>query len=71
MASVEQIPIPPFVPVLAQRVRAEYDEMPGLSLTFAQAIRLWNLDAPICAQVLEELVRRGYLRLSDGRYLRA
>ncbi len=71
MASVEQFATSPFVPVLAQRVRAEYDEMPGLSLTFAQAIRLWNLDASICAQVLENLVRNGFLRLSDGRYLRA
>ena len=48
-------------PVLTQRIRAEYIEMPGLSLTFWQAMRLWNLDAPMCRAVLDVLVKSGFL----------
>jgi hypothetical protein len=33
---------------LVARIRGEYREMPGLRLTFAQACRLWQLDAPTC-----------------------
>ena len=47
--------------VLAQRIRAEYIEMPGLSLTFWQAMRLWNLDAQVCQAVLDVLVQTGFL----------
>lgn len=46
---------------LAQRVRAEFIEMPGLSLTFWQALRLWNLDADVGRAVLDALVRSGFL----------
>lgn len=42
-------------------VHAEFLEMPGLSLTFRQAMRLWNLDAVRCEHVLERLVRSGFL----------
>lgn len=42
-------------------VRGEFLEMPGLSLTFRQAMRLWNLDAVRCEHVLEALVRSGFL----------
>jgi hypothetical protein len=42
-------------------VRGEFLEMPGLSLTFRQAMRLWNLDAVRCELVLERLVRSGFL----------
>ena len=37
-------------------VAAEYREMPGLSLTLAQAGRLWGLDAVTCESVLMALV---------------
>lgn len=54
------------------RIRGEYDEMPGLKLTAAQARRLWGLDAPICDTLLAGLVRAGFLRRTqDGSFVRA
>ena len=46
---------------LAARVRAEYREMPGLSLTAEQASRLLGIDGPVCEQVLQGLVSDGAL----------
>jgi hypothetical protein len=46
---------------VARLVRGEYLEMPGLSLTFKQAMRLWNLDQAGCQRVLDQLVRAGFL----------
>jgi hypothetical protein len=61
----------PGVRALAARVENEYQEMPGLSLTTAQARRLWRLDAVTCDRVLESLVREGHLRrTADGTYVR-
>ena len=58
--------------MIAERVRGEYREMPGLALTLAQAGRLWSLDAPTCTEVLTQLVETGYLSLrSDGAFCRA
>jgi hypothetical protein len=48
--------------VLVQRVCAEFIEMPGLNLTFPQAMRLWGLDATACRQVIDHLVRSRFLR---------
>ena len=48
-------------PTLVQRIRAEFLEMPGLSLTFWQAMRLWNLEARVCLGVLDVLVQSGFL----------
>lgn len=55
---------------LTARIRAEYDEMPGLCLTLGQAVRLWNLDSSTCSKVLEDLRHEGYLRIARARYLR-
>ena len=46
---------------VARLVRGEYLEMPGLSLTFKQAMRLWHLDHARCQRVLEQLVSSGFL----------
>jgi len=46
---------------LAARVRAEYREMPGLSLTADQASRLLGIDRPVCEKVLQGLVSDGAL----------
>lgn len=46
---------------LAQRVRAEFMEMPDLAVTFWQALRLWNLEAEVCRAILDSLVRSGFL----------
>jgi hypothetical protein len=54
------------------RVEAEYRAMPTLSLTLAQARRLWNLDSLECAAAFERLTAAGFLRRNpDGRYRRA
>ena len=57
---------------LLTRMRAEYLEMPGLRLTFAQAQRLWGLDATTCAELLAALVADQFLcHGPDGAYGRA
>jgi hypothetical protein len=59
-------------PILIQRVRAEFDEMPGLRLTPAQAARLLGLDRGSCERVISVLVRSAFLRwTSDGSVVRA
>jgi hypothetical protein len=58
--------------LIAERVRGEFREMPGLTLTLAQAGRLWSLDAATCADVLAQLVSSGFLyRRADGAFCRA
>jgi len=47
--------------LLLQRIRAEFMEMPGLSVTVWQATRLWNLDEHVCRAVLDLLVQGGFL----------
>jgi hypothetical protein len=46
---------------LAQRVRAEYLEMPGLNLTRDQAKCLWAVDGLVCDRLLAYLVETGFL----------
>jgi len=54
-----------------RRVKGEYLEMPGLQLTYAQAQRLWGLDADTCRAILDTLVRRNFLVCGpDARYRR-
>ncbi|MGE3705865.1 MAG: hypothetical protein AB7I13_11365 [Vicinamibacterales bacterium] len=57
---------------LVNRVRAEFNEMPGLRLTLTQATRLWGLDHHVCASVVDSLVQASFLRRAqDGSILRA
>lgn len=52
------------------RVRGEYLEMPGLSLTEQQAKRLWGLDASTCRAVFDALTQTGFLRrTTHGGYI--
>lgn len=53
-------------PNLPARIRAEYDEMPGMRLTAAQAARLFNVEPVSCARVLDGLVTDGVL-WTNGR----
>lgn len=46
---------------LAERVRDEYLEMPGLSLTVPQAGRLWGVDCDLSREMLESLVAQQFL----------
>lgn len=57
---------------LAERVRAEYREMPGLCLSLAQAARLLGLERSNCGEVFRALVHEGFLReTSRGHYVLA
>lgn len=58
--------------LILDRIRGEFREMPGLSLTVEQARRLWSLDAPTCHEALAYLVESGFLSLKpNGSYARA
>jgi hypothetical protein len=53
-------------------VRAEYVEMPGLSLTKPQVERLWGLDAVASEALLAALINVKFLRRTVGdAYVRA
>jgi Fic family protein len=57
---------------LEGRVRGEYLEMPGLSLTPPQASRLWAVDRATSERVLNRLTSTGFLkRTREGAYLRS
>jgi len=59
------------VAVWLNRIRAEYRDMPGLSLTPLQMQRLWGLEPYICAALLEALVAARVLRCTpEGNYVR-
>jgi hypothetical protein len=59
----------PVVPQVLQRIRAEYLEMPGLTLRAEQVQRLCGVDSKLCENVLNALVESGFLsRRADGAY---
>jgi hypothetical protein len=61
----------PVAPQVVQRIRAEYLEMPGLTLRPEQVQRLCGVDSALCESVLEALVESGFLsRRADGAYAR-
>ena len=54
---------------LLRRVRSEFQEMPGLRLTPAQARRLLGIDSQTCDEVLNHLERSNFLtRMRDGQF---
>lgn len=58
--------------LLERRIRAEYNEMPGLRLSPRQAARLWSTDSGVCANMLDALVGSGFLRRDrNGLYARS
>jgi hypothetical protein len=53
------------------RIRAEYLEMPGMSLTTTQVQRLCGVEAPACISALNTLVHDRFLWLKEnGTYAR-
>jgi hypothetical protein len=53
-------------------IRAEYLEMPGLSLTTPEARRFWGLDEATIDALLSALVNQKFLRrTSRNAYVRA
>ena len=56
---------------LVRRVEREFEEMPGLSLTLAQAVRLFSLPRGPCQRILSVLIKDGEMSLrKDGQYAR-
>jgi hypothetical protein len=55
---------------VVERIRGEFNEMPGLRLTPKQAARLWGLEPAACAEVLERLIATSFLRWSSGAVVR-
>ena len=54
------------VHAVANRVRGEFLEMPGLCLTTRQAARLWGLEPSACENVIELLVQSAFLRRTSS-----
>jgi hypothetical protein len=55
-----------------RRAHLEFQEMPGLQLTEAQASRLWCCDSALCGAVLSRLVESGFLvRTRNASFVRA
>jgi hypothetical protein len=57
---------------LLHRIRSEFNEMPGLRLTPAQAARLWGMERHTSERILDGLALAGFLSKNRaGAYLRA
>ena len=57
---------------LLRRVRGEFEEMPGLSVTLPQAAMLFGMAESVCRRVLHQLIDARFLRrTSAGRYVMA
>jgi hypothetical protein len=53
-----------------RRIQHEFLEMSGLRLTEKQACRLWGLEAPLCAAILNALVEAGFLlKTQEGTFI--
>jgi DNA-binding IclR family transcriptional regulator len=54
---------------LPVRILSEFDDQPGLRLTFSQIRRLWDVPEIECHEALAYLVRRGLVRRdAKGQY---
>jgi Crp-like helix-turn-helix domain len=52
---------------LLRRIRSEFEEMPGLSLTLAQAAKLFGLPPEACSRILGQFADDGLLSLTINR----
>lgn len=60
------------VQCIVERIRGEFNEMPGLQLTIAQAAKLWGLEQTACHRVIQTLVDTEFLRWTPaGTIVRA
>jgi hypothetical protein len=65
---------PPSAPLsgLLQRVREQYSEMPGLTLTKPQAMRLFGVAPSVCAAMFRALVMEDFLSCTgEGVFVRS
>jgi hypothetical protein len=53
---------------LVRRITAEFEELPGLSLSLRQAMKLLGVDEAACLRILDHLSRIGHIR-RDARHL--
>ena len=68
----EAVPSEQAVGRLMALMRAEYVEMPGLSVTPAQARRLWAVDRATCDEAFSRLIAAGLVRTTArGTLVRA
>lgn len=68
----ESVPNTPALDDVLNRVKAEYNEMPGMCVTRLQAQRLWGLDSATCERVLTTLLERGVVRRTlRGMYVKS
>jgi len=51
---------------LVDRVRGEFNEMPGLQLTIPQAARLLGIEHDACRDVIDKLVASSFLRKTSA-----
>ena len=59
------------VELVTKRVRAEFEEMPGMTLTMPQAARLFGIERETCKAVVDRLVRTRYLKwTASGSFTR-
>ena len=57
---------------LLQRVREQYRDMPGLTLTKPQAMLLFGVAPSVCAAMFRALVMENFLsRTGDGVFVRS
>ena len=55
---------------LLRRIRREFEEMPGMSLTLIQATALFGISSDAGSRILMRLAEQRVLRLrNDGRYV--
>ena len=65
-------PHPSPLAALLQRVREQYREMPGLTLTKPHAMLLFGVAPSVCAAMLRALVMENFLsRAGDGVFVRS
>jgi hypothetical protein len=50
------------------RIRADFEEMPDLTVTPRQAARFWAIDEQVAAAALQHLQERGILRQTPTRF---
>jgi hypothetical protein len=55
---------------LVRRIQSEFIEMPGLTLTLAQATRLWGLERDLCERVVTVLVGTSFLKRTPAGIIR-
>jgi DNA-binding IclR family transcriptional regulator len=57
------------IPLLAQRLKAMYQEMPGMRMSPADTARLAGLDPSVCRNILEALADVHFLKRGhDGTF---